>query len=108
MWVEHYLKYVKHQGVTRDEPAGIRSYPRSGKTRRHHISDKSLQQAMRQAVRKAGIQKHVAIHTLRHSFASHLLMAGSNIREVQELLGHRNVSPLDMLWNVGGWKSEIP
>ncbi len=65
--------------------------PRSGKIRRHHISDKSIQDALKKAVRQAGIAKHVTVHTLRHSFATHLLMSGINIRDVQELLGHKNV-----------------
>ena len=55
------------------------------------MSDKSIQNAMRVEVRKAGIVKHASVHTLRHSFATHLLMNGVNIREVQELLGHKNV-----------------
>lgn len=65
--------------------------PRSGKARRHHISDKSIQQAVKKAADAAGIVKRVSVHTLRHSFATHLLMNGVNIREVQELLGHNNV-----------------
>lgn len=65
--------------------------PRSGQTRRHHVSDSLLQAAIKKAVASAGIHKHVTVHTLRHSFATHLLMSGTNIREVQELLGHKNV-----------------
>lgn len=65
--------------------------PRSGKTGRHHISDKSIQLAVKDALKKAGIAKHATVHTLRHSFATHLLQNGINIREVQSLLGHKNV-----------------
>lgn len=65
--------------------------PRSGKVRRHHLSEKSIQNTVRNAVKKSGIMKHATVHTLRHSFATHLLMNGINIREVQELLGHKNV-----------------
>ena len=65
--------------------------PRSGKIRRHHISDKAIQSAIGKAIRAAGIAKHATVHTLRHTFATHLLMNGVNIREVQDLLGHKNV-----------------
>ncbi len=65
--------------------------PRSGKVRRHHISDTAIQSTLKVALGKAGIIKHATVHTLRHSFATHLLMNGVNIREVQELLGHKNV-----------------
>lgn len=64
--------------------------PRSGRVAHHHISDSAIQEGIKKAIRKAGIPKHASLHTLRHSFAMHLLMNGVNIREVQELLGHKN------------------
>lgn len=65
---------------------------RTGKTRRHHIHETSLQKAIRKAARNAGICKRVTSHTLRHSFSTHLLMSGKDIRVVQELLGHADVT----------------
>ena len=97
-------------------PAGKLSVdPRSNKVRRHHLLDKTVQNIMKQAVVQAGIPKKASVHTLRHSYATHLLMNGVNIRQIQELLGHKRLettmiythilkdlsirpeSPLDML-----------
>lgn len=74
-------------------PSGrLSADPRSGKIRRHHLHENGLQRAVQGARRKSGLAKRVCCHTFRHSFATHMLEAGYDIRTVQELLGHADVA----------------
>ena len=74
--------------------------PRSETLRRHHVLESGLQKALKIAVDRAGITKWVGTHTLRHSFATHLLEDGVNIRVVQELMGHADVKTTEIYTHV--------
>lgn len=86
--------------------------PRSGRQRRHHLDDSTIQKAVRYATRKAQINKPVGCHTFRHCFATHLLQDGCDIRTIQELLGHTDVKTtmiyLHVLEEIGGRRVKSP
>lgn len=74
--------------------------PRSGRTMRHHVLESGIQKAVKTAARKAGLTKRVTCHTLRHSFATHMLEHGTNIRVLQKLLGHADVKTTEIYTHV--------
>ncbi|HXH12459.1 MAG TPA: tyrosine-type recombinase/integrase, partial [Alphaproteobacteria bacterium] len=96
-----YPKAARETGWHWVFPARARSLdPRSGKEMRHHVLESGLQKAVKRAAQQAGLDKKVGCHTLRHSFATHMLENGVNIRVFQELLGHADVKTTEIYTHV--------
>ncbi len=96
-----YRRAAKETGWQYVFPSQKRSVdPRTGKERRHHVLESGLQKAVKTAAKKAALDKRVTVHTLRHSFATHMLENGTNIRILQELMGHADVKTTEIYTHV--------
>jgi integron integrase len=81
--------------------------PRSGLVQRHHLYETSVQKAIRKAAKEAGIEKPIGPHTFRHTFATHLLQAGTDIRKIQEILGHKDLKTTMVYTHVAGFGAGV-